>query len=60
MQNGVLYVTGLTPDKSWSVYNLYGQMIYTGIAESNEAKIPLHERGVYIIQAGGTVTKTVY
>ena len=26
--NGTLYVTGLTPGKPWSVYNLYGQLIY--------------------------------
>ena len=59
-QNGVLHVTGLTPGKLWSAYNLYGQMIYTGIADGNEAKIPLPERGVYIIQSGGTAIKTIY
>ena len=58
--NGVLYVTGLTPGKPWSVYSLYGQLIYTGITDGNEAKIPLPERGVYIIQSGETVIKTIY
>ena len=57
MQNGVLHVLGLTSGKLWSVYNLYGQLIYTGIADDNEAEIPLQERGVYIIQSGGTVIK---
>ena len=59
-QNGVLQVSGLTSGKSWSVYNLYGQLIYTGIAEGNEAKISLQERGVYIVQSGGKVIKTIY
>jgi len=31
-QNGALYVSGLTAGKPWHVYNLYGQLICTGIA----------------------------
>jgi len=60
VQNGTLHVSGLTPGETWSIYNLYGQRIYTGIAEGNEAKIPLQERGVYIIQSGGKAIKTIY
>jgi len=56
----VLHVSGLTYGKPWTIYNLYGQLIYTGIAEGNEAKIPLPERGVYIVQSGETVIKTIY
>ena len=60
-QNCVLHVSGLTSgSKPWTIYNLYGQLIYTGIAEGNEAKIPLQERGVYIVQSGGKVIKTIY
>ena len=59
-QNGVLHVSGLTSGKPLFIYNLYGQLIYTGIADGGEAKIPLQERGVYIIQSGGTVIKTIY
>ena len=44
----------MTLGKPWSVYNLYGQLIYTGIADGNEAEIPLQEQGIYIIQSGGT------
>ena len=60
VQNGVLHVSGLTMGESWTIYNLNGQLIYTGIADGNEAKIPLQERGVYIIQSGGTAIKTIY
>ena len=35
-QNGVLHVSGLTTGKPWSIYNLYGQLIYNGIADGNE------------------------
>ena len=59
-QNGFLYITGLTEGIPWYIYNLYGQMIYTGIADGNKAEIPLQERGVYIIQSGGKVIKTIY
>jgi len=59
-QNGVLHVSGLKKGESWSIYNLYGQLIYTGIADGNEAKIPLQERGVYIVQSGGKVIKMIY
>jgi len=48
-QNGTLHVKGLTAGKTWSVYNLYGQLIYTGIADGNKAEIPLPEKGIFII-----------
>ena len=60
VQNGVLHVSGLTSGESWTIYNLYGQRIYTGIAEGNETEIPLPERGVYIIQSSGKDIKTIY
>ena len=34
VQNGVLHVSGLTVGKPWYVYNLYGQLIYTGNVET--------------------------
>ena len=58
VQNGTLHVSGLTTGESWTIYNLYGQRIYNGISDGGEAKIPLQERGVYIIQSGGTVIKS--
>ena len=56
---GVLYVTGLTPDTSWTVYNLTGQAIFTGIANNYEEKIMLSERGIYIVTNGKKIVKVV-
>jgi hypothetical protein len=39
MQNATLYITGLTQGKLWYIYNLYGQLIYTGIATTDKAEI---------------------
>ena len=47
--NGVLHVSGLTPGKPWYIYNVYGQMIYTDIANGNKAEIPLSEKGIFVI-----------
>jgi len=58
--NGTLYVSGLTPGKLWNVYNFYVQLIYSWLADGNEAKITLQERDVYIIQSGSQTNKTVY
>ena len=64
-QNGMLYVKGLMPGKPWYIYNLYGQLIYTGIAGGGDnvetqciASLP--GRGVYIIHSGNQIIKTVY
>ena len=45
--NGVLHVSGLTVGKPWSIYNLFGQLIYTGIVVGDKADIPLPARGIY-------------
>ena len=65
VQNGTLYVKGLTTGKPWYIYSLYGQLIYTGIADGDDdvetqciASLP--GRGVYIIQSGSQTIKTVY
>jgi len=60
VHNGALYVKGLTPGKPWYVYNLYGQLIYTGIAVDNvetQCIASLPARGVYIVVNGQTAVK---
>ena len=64
VQNGMLYVKGLMPGKPWYIYNLYGQLIYTGIADDSDnvetqCIVPLPGRGVYIIQSGDRVIKLI-
>jgi hypothetical protein len=59
-QNGVLYVSGLTPGAKWSVYNIVGTLIYTGIATSETDNYPsLQERGIYIVVSNGKTVKIV-
>ena len=59
VENGTLHVGGLTIGKPWSIYNLYGQLIYTGIANSDKAEIPLAGKGIYIIMDEKESIKTV-
>ena len=60
VHNGVLYVKGLTPGKPWYIYNLYGQLIYTGIAGGDvTVEIRLSVKGLYIIQSGNGTTKVM-
>ena len=56
-QNGVLHVSGLTEGKPWYVYNLYGQLVYTGIALFDKAEVALPGHGVYIVINGNSTVK---
>jgi len=57
VENGVLYVSGLTIGKAWNVYNVLGTLIYQGIAADVEAEVALPGRGVYIVTDGERVIK---
>ena len=56
-QHGVLLVTGLTSGIPWRIYNLYGQWIYAGIADGNNAEIRLSVKGLFIVQSGNGTMK---
>ena len=58
--NGLLYVNGLKPGVVWSVYNAAGALVYQNVATGEEAKIPLGNQGVYIIQSENYSVKVVY
>jgi hypothetical protein len=58
--NGVLLLTGLIQGEHFRIYNLQGQPVYQGKATATEERVPLHERGVFIVTAGNRVTKVVY
>ena len=59
--NGILYVSGLKAGEKWSVYNILGTLIYTGIFPSNGGagvvEIPLPNSGIYIITNGKNTLK---
>jgi hypothetical protein len=58
--NGVLLITGLVQGEHFCIYNLQGQLICHDKATATEERIPLRERGVYIVTAGNRVVKAVY
>ena len=59
VQDGVLYVNGLTAGEPWRVYNLVGKLVYQGIAKSETEKILLPVRGIYIVTNGKAVLKII-
>jgi hypothetical protein len=60
VQNGVLYIGGLTQGKVWSVYNISGALVYGGIAGGDKAEVHLQNRGVYIVKSGNSAIKVAY
>ena len=59
VRDSILYVNGLTPGKTVSVYTTSGAMVYNSIAMSNEANMKLMAPGVYIVQSEGKSIKVV-
>jgi hypothetical protein len=55
-----LLVRGLVPGETFAVYNLYGQLIYSGKATDGEHSVPLNARGVYVITSGSRRVKAVW
>jgi len=49
----------LTVSERWSIYNIIGVLIYTGIADSDKAEIPLPGKGIFIITDEKESLKTV-
>jgi hypothetical protein len=60
VQSGALYVSGLTAGRPWSVYNIFGQLVYQGVALGDRADIPLHSHGMYIVRCGDNAVKVSY
>jgi len=59
INNGQLYVTGLTEGKTWSIYSMSGMLIYRNIVTSNEVEVALPVSGVYIVQSENKTLKIV-
>ena len=58
-QNGWMHVSGLTVGRPWYIYNLYGQLIYTGIADGEKVEIPLPGKGIFVIVYEKVSLKTI-
>ena len=59
VQNDVLYVSGLTVGKTWSVFNTSGILIYQAIAADHKAEAMLPGRGIFIVTDGNESIKIV-
>jgi hypothetical protein len=55
-----VWISGLQPGESFSVYTLQGQSVYQNKATAPEERIPLRERGVYILRHGNATCKFNY
>jgi hypothetical protein len=55
-----LQLFGLVPDEVFSIYNMAGQLLFSGKATAAEHFVPLHERGVYIVVSGKQSVKAAY
>ncbi|MCL1932332.1 MAG: leucine-rich repeat domain-containing protein [Candidatus Azobacteroides sp.] len=60
IQNGTLYVSGLTVGQSWSVYNASGALVYQNTAVSGEENVNLIVRGVYLVKSDNKIIKVLY
>jgi hypothetical protein len=58
--SGGLQLYRLVPGEWFSIYNVVGQLQFTGKAMANEQFVPLRERGVYIVVSGKQRVKVVY
>ncbi|GAB6394429.1 MAG: Ig-like domain-containing protein [Bacteroidales bacterium] len=57
---GGIFISGLTPGKTFSIYTLQGQLIYQAQASSPEETIYLGEKGIYILRHKDKAYKFVF
>jgi hypothetical protein len=60
VEDSKIYVGGLIAGERWSVYDVTGRLLHSGIAKSPIMSIKPGIRGLYIIQSGNRVVKVVY
>jgi hypothetical protein len=60
VRDGKIHITGLIIGERLNIYNINGQLVYQGIANSNEMSVTLNVHGTYIIQSGQRVVKVVF
>ena len=60
VNNGQLYVTGLTEGKTWSIYTASGHLVYRNVAVNSEEYVTLSASGMYIIQSENNSIKVMF
>jgi hypothetical protein len=58
--DGTLHIGGLTIGERIGVYNMLGQLLFSGRASSDEQTVSLATQGVYIVTAGERSAKVAY
>ncbi|GAB6394068.1 MAG: hypothetical protein MdMp024_0380 [Bacteroidales bacterium] len=57
--NGI-FISGLTPGKTFSIYTIKGEKYYTGTAQSDVFRLDNIPKGVYILYHAGQYSKFAY
>jgi M6 family metalloprotease-like protein len=65
VQNGILYIDGLTVGETYRVYTIAGTLVYQGIATTNDVVVRARHasplpNGTYIIQSENKSTKIIW
>ena len=60
MINGQLHLSGLTPGRAWSVYNMYGEVVYQNVAQKIHEIITLNRKDVYLVQSDNRTVRVSY
>jgi len=60
MLNGQLHVSGLTPGRVWSVFNMYGDVVFQSVAESENETITLKEKDLFVVQTDNRTARVSY
>jgi hypothetical protein len=58
--NGILYISGLTAGKPWSIYGISGLLLRQGTAAGPEITVTLPAQGMYVVVSGEEAVKVVY
>ncbi|MDR0941003.1 MAG: metallophosphoesterase [Bacteroidales bacterium] len=59
VNDGLLYVTGVTVGELLSIYSINGALVHSNIVASEQVTIPLQTQGVYIVRAGASTARVV-
>ena len=58
--NGLLRISGLTPEETLSIYTIAGVLVYHSIATSEEMDISLTTQGMYVILNDDRTLRVVF
>jgi len=57
--DGFLHISSLKTGSTISIYSIFGQLVYRGVAKAETERIPLNVNGIYFVTAENQTIKTV-